>query len=162
MNLKQLKIFPENNYSIELTNDSTSAISNLKNCTVSKEQYVTNWNNQLFIGKIKENEFELKLSKKLYGDFCIVHGKLENKKGTLEIQTGKILKILFILIITFTLSGMVTAMVQHKFELLFKLMIAIVIIRFIFLELGFRYVSKRLLKRLTEELKVKTLQEKRF
>lgn len=155
-----MKLFPENKYSIELFNDKESAISNLKNYTLSKEQYVTNWNNQLFIGEIKENEFELKLSKKLYGDFCIVHGKLENKKGTLEIQTGKILKILFILIILFTLSGMIIAMIQHKFELIFKLIITIVMLRYIFLELGFRYVSKRLLHKLTEVIKIKTLQEK--
>lgn len=155
-----MKTYPKNKYTIEITNDSTYAISNLKNCTLSKELYVTNWNNQLFIGEIRENEFELKLSKKLYGDFCIVHGKLENKKGTLEIQTGKILKIVFVLIFSFTLSGMIAAMVQHKFELIFKLMMVIVMLRFIFLELGFRYVSNRLLQKLTEVIKIKTLQEK--
>lgn len=160
MNLKQLKLFPKNTYSIELVNDNKSVISNLKNSTLSKEQYVANWNNQLFIGTIKENEFELKLSKKLYGDFCIVHGKLENNNGTLEIQTGNVLKTISILILLFTLSGIITAMIYHKFEQAFKLMMAIVMLRFIILELVFKNVSKIVLQKLTEAIKIKSLQKK--
>ncbi len=60
-----MKIFPEKDYSIELNKDSSLAISELKNQTLSKEQFVTNWNNQSFIGKVETNEFEVKLSKKL-------------------------------------------------------------------------------------------------
>lgn len=159
MNLKQLKIFPKNKYSIELKIDSTSATSKLKNCTLSKEQYVANWNNQLFIGEIKENEFELKLSKKLYGDFCVVDGKLENKKGTLEIQIGKVLKIIFVLVILFIFSGIITALIQNKFEAIFSLVVGIIVLRFIFLELGFRYATKSILQKLTEIIEIKTLQK---
>ena len=60
-----MKIFPKNDYSIELNIDSSLAISELKNHTLPKEQFVTNWNNQAFIGKIEKNEFEIKLSKKI-------------------------------------------------------------------------------------------------
>lgn len=73
-----MKIFPESNYSIELNTDSISAILELKNRTLSKEQFVTNW--KTFIGEIKENEFEIKLSKKFWGEFCVLKGKFENKK----------------------------------------------------------------------------------
>ncbi len=53
-----MKIFPENDYSIELNNDSSLAISELENQTLSKDQFFTNWNNQAFIGNIEKNEFE--------------------------------------------------------------------------------------------------------
>lgn len=145
-----MKIFPESNYSIELNNDYLSAIAELKNQTLSKEQYVANWNNQTFIGKIKENEFEIKLSKKLLRELCILNGKLENKKGILKIRTSKVFKNIFIAIVLFSFSGIITAITQNKLELIFRLVIAILIMKFIFLELGFRLVSKIVLNKLTE------------
>jgi hypothetical protein len=45
-------------------------ISELKKRTLSKEQFVANWNNQTFIGEIIENEFEIKLSKVVRRVLC--------------------------------------------------------------------------------------------
>ncbi len=61
-----MKIFPENDYSFELNNDSLIAISKLEKQTLSKEQFVTNFNNQAFIGKIDKNEFKISYSEKVY------------------------------------------------------------------------------------------------
>lgn len=144
-----MKIFPESNYSIELNSDSMPAISELKKWTLSKEQFVANWNNQTFIGEIKENEFELKLSKRLLGEFCVVYGKLDNRNGILKIRTGKILKIIFVSIVLFSLSGIIVAISQNKLELIFKVVMTILIMRF-FLVLGFRIASKCVLNKLTE------------
>jgi len=152
-----MKIFPENDYSIELNNDSSLAISELKNQTLSKEQFVTNWNNQAFIGEIEGNEFEVKLSKKLTGEICVLKGKLENKKGTLEIRIGKIFRIIFIAIVLFAISGIITAIIQNKLEVIFHLVITVLVMRFIFLELGFRIVSKSGIKKLTETIGIKKL-----
>ncbi|HEU4790162.1 MAG TPA: hypothetical protein VFS71_10780 [Flavobacterium sp.] len=150
-----MKIFPESDYSIELNNDSMSAISELKKRTLSKEQFVANWNNQTFIGEIKENEFELKLSKKLLGEFCVVNGKLDNRNGRLKIRTGKMLKIIFVLIVLSSLSGIILAITQNKLELILKTIMSILIMRFLFLELGFRIASKCVLNKLTEIIGIK-------
>jgi hypothetical protein len=75
-----MKIFPEKDYSIELKNNSSLAISELKSQTLSEEQFFTNWDSQAFIGKIEKNEFKVKLSKKLIGEFCVIEGKLDKKK----------------------------------------------------------------------------------
>jgi len=152
-----MKLFPEKDYSIELNKDSSFAISELKNQTLSKEQFVTNWNNQSFIGKIEKNEFEVKLSKKLIGEFCVLKGKLENEKGTLEIRTGRIIKIIFIAIVLFAGSGIITAIFRTDLELIFHLVMTILVMRFIFLELGFRLVSKSGINKLTEIIGIKTL-----
>ncbi|MWB93164.1 hypothetical protein GON26_02230 [Flavobacterium sp. GA093] len=152
-----MKIFPESNYSIELNIDSKLAVSKLENQTLSKEQFVTNWNNQSFIGIIKENEFEIKLSKQISGEFCILNGKLENKKEKIEIRTGKIFKIIFLLIISFTLSAIILAIIQNKLELIFYYLLTILIIRFVFLELGFKIVSKITVNKLTEIIEIKQI-----
>ena len=145
-----MKLFPESDYSIELNNDSVFAISELKKRTLSKEQFVANWNNQTFIGEINENEFEIKLSKKLFGAFCVVNGKLDNRKGKLKIRTSKIFKIIFVVIVLFSLSGVIVAIAQNKLELLFKVVMIILVMRFFFLEVGFRIASKYTLQKLTE------------
>lgn len=150
-----MKIFPQNSYSIELNNDSITSISELKKHTLSKEQFVANWNSQTFIGKINENEFEIKLSKKLFGELCVLNGKLENKKGAVEIRTGKIFKIIFVIIVLFCLSGIITAIVEDELELVFPSIIAVLIMRFIFLELGFRFVSKSAINKLIETIGIK-------
>lgn len=154
-----MKIFPENDYYIELNDDSSLAISELENQTLSKEQFVTNWNNQAFIGKIEKNEFEVKLSKKLVGEFCVLKGKLENEKGTLKIRTGRIFRIIFVAIVLFALSGIVTAIIQNKLEVIFHLVMTILVMRFIFLELGFRIISKSGINKLTEIIGIKELKK---
>ena len=153
-----MKIFPEKDYSIELNKDSLLAISELNNQTLSKEQFVTNWNNQSFIGKIENNEFEIKLSKKIIGEFCVLKGKLENeKKGILKIRTSRIMKIIFVAILLFTVSGIIMAIIQTEWELIFHNVMTILVMRYIFLELGFRIVSKIGIKNLTEIIGIKKL-----
>ncbi|WP_452233081.1 hypothetical protein [Lacinutrix sp. MEBiC02595] len=152
-----MKIFPEKDYSIELNKDSSLALSELKNQTLSKEQFVTSWNNQSFIGKIETNEFEVKLSKKIIGEFCVLNGKLENGKGTLKIRTGRIIKIIFIAIVLFAIYGIITAILRTDFELVFHLVMTLLVMRFI-LELGFRFVSKNAINKLTDIIGIKTLQ----
>ena len=155
-----MKIFPENDYSIELNNDCSFAIVALENKTLSKEQFVANWNNQAFIGEIENNEFEVNLSKKLIGEICVFKGKLKNRKGMLEIRTGKIFKIIFIVIILFVLSGIITAIIQNKLEVAFKSALTIFIMRYFFLEFGFRIVSKIGINELTKVIGIKKLTKK--
>ena len=154
-----MKIFPEKDYSIELNKDSSLVISELKNQTLSKEQFVTNWNNQTFIGKVEQNEFEVKLSKKVIGEFCVLNGKLENERGALQIRTGKIIKIIFIAIVLFAISGIITAIFRTDFELMFHLVMTILVMRLI-MELGFRFATKSGINKLTEIIGIKELKKK--
>ena len=153
-NPEPMTLFPRNDYSIQLDNDIKSNISELKKRTLPKNQFVTNWNNQTFIGEIRENTFEIKLSKKLFGEICILKGKLEKGKGMLEIRTGTIFKIIFIATIIFALSGIVVSIIQNKLEIIFHLVMSIITMRLI-LELGFRFVSKSTLNKLVEIIGVK-------
>ncbi|WP_432671544.1 hypothetical protein [Flavobacterium sp. SM2513] len=152
-----MKIFPESDFSIELNNDRISAILELKKHTLSKEQFVANWNKQTFIGEIRENEFEIKFSKKLLGEFCVLNGKLENKKGRLKIRTGIILKIIFLAMVLFCLSGIIVSIIENKLDVIFDMVMTILGMRFIFLELGFRLASKIMLNKLTEVIGIKKI-----
>ncbi len=89
-------------------------------------------------------------------------GKLENKKGILEIRTGRIFKIIFISIILFALSGIITAIMENKLDIIFHLIMTIIVVRFIFMELAFRHISKRVIKKLTEIIGIKKLKTTLF
>jgi hypothetical protein len=150
-----MKIFPEKDYSIELKNNSSLAISELKSQTLSEEQFFTNWDSQAFSGKIEKNEFKVKLSKKLIGEFCVIEGKLDKKKGILKLSISTTVKFIFIFFVLFAFSGIITAIVQNELEIIFDLIMTILVMRFIFLELAFRYVSKRGITKLTETIGIK-------
>ena len=155
-----MKIFPQKDYSIELKNDSSLAISELKNQTLTKDQFVSDWNNQTFIGEIDKNAFEIKLSKKLYGELCILKGNLNNRKGIIEIRTSKIFKIIFLSMVLLAISGIITAIIQNKLNVIFPLFMTILVMRFIFLEFGFRIISKSGINKLTEIIGIKELKKR--
>ena len=155
-----MKLFPTNKYELKLTRESSKALSELENQTLSKEQFVTQWNNQTFIGKVGKDEFELIPSKKLIGQICVLKGKFEDEKGSLEIRTGKIFKNIFLAVTLFSFSGIITAIIQTKWSVIVPLVLIIIIARFVFLELGFRLVSKNALNKLTAIIGIKKLNKK--
>lgn len=152
-----MKIFPGNDYSIELKNECSLAISELEKQTFPEEQLIINWNNQAFIGKIVKNEFEIKLSKKIIGEICVLKGKLENEKGTLKMTTGKIFKIIFASVTLFAVFGVIMSIIENELEAILGLVMTILVMRFIFLEFGFRLVSKIVIKKLTKIIGIKKL-----
>lgn len=152
-----MKIFPQKDYLIELSVKSSKVIPDLKSQTLPLDQFTVKLNKHPFIGKVENNKFEIKLSKKLYGGLCILSGTLENKKGVLKIRVGKIFKIIFLAIVIFAFSGMLIAIIQKEFEVLFNLILYILIMRYFFLELSFRFISQRGIEKLGEIIKIKKL-----
>ena len=153
-----MKIFPIKKYSIVLMKERAKVISELKKDTLSDEQFVSNWNKQTFIGKVNETNFEIKLSKKLYGDFCVFKGILEEKKGSLEIEINKTFKIILSVIFLFPIIGFLTSLFKNGFEnsveLIFPTIMFIIILRFVFIELGFQIISKNGINKLCKIIRI--------
>tara|TARA_R110000868_G_scaffold348246_1_gene609214 strand:- start:88 stop:558 length:471 start_codon:yes stop_codon:yes gene_type:complete len=154
-----MKIFPTKTHSITLIVDSSVAISELQKKTLSDEQFVADWNKQIFIGKINDCEFELKLSKKVYGAFCVIKGKLENKNGILKVGINKNYKVVLTLLLLFPFIGFAISLIKNGFdnsiELIFPTIMFIVVLRFVFIEFGFRIISKNGLNKLNEVIGVR-------
>jgi hypothetical protein len=154
-----MKIYPTKKYSINLIKERSKTLSELKNRTLSDEQFVSNWNKQTFLGKINEYSFEVMLSKKIYGSFCIFTGKLEELSGTLEIQINKTFKIVLFFIFLFPIFGFLTSLIQNGFnnsiELIFPTIMFIIILRFIFIEFGFKIISKKGVNELSKIMELK-------
>ncbi len=154
-----MKIYPTKKYSIDLINERSKILSELESKTLSEEQFVSNWNRQTFIGKIDEYNFEVMLSKKIYGSFCIFKGKLEEQKGTLEIEISKTFKIVFFAIFLFTIFGFLISLIQNGFnnsiELIFPTIMFVIILRFIFIEFGFKIISNKGVNELSKIMELK-------
>ncbi|MFV8282843.1 hypothetical protein ACNKXS_14955 [Christiangramia marina] len=154
-----MKIFPEENLIIKLSTDKYNAISELKKNTLHKDQYVGNWNGQQFIGVISESEFQIKLSKRIYGGFCLFQGHLENVHGSLIIKLSKIVKLLFYIIIAFIISGLIVAIVQKNNAIIIQSILSPILF-WIFIQIGFKIISKKGIRKLKETIPLNIISQK--
>ncbi|MFC5196419.1 hypothetical protein ACFPH8_13850 [Bizionia hallyeonensis] len=144
-----MKIFPEKKYLIDLKNESSKTLSDLQKETLSDEQFIVKWN-KIFIGKVSQNGFEIKLAKRIFGSFCVVKGKIENKNGMLEIQISKIYKLLLRILVLFLISGFVISLIRGEFETSLKIILLILGYRLLIIEFWFRMNSKKSMNELTK------------
>ena len=160
-----MKIFPANNYEFELTKESTDALSELEKNTLITDSLVSEWTKKAFIGQVNDNGFKIISSKPGRGAFCILNGKLESKKGTLEIRVHKAFRIMLSFIYLFPIIGFTIALFTKEKEiiisLIFPTLMALVVFRFIFTELAFRIISRNGLKKLTEIIGINKLKKTR-
>lgn len=151
-----MKIFPEKDYILLVKKGHLFNVSKLKINTLSKEQFMVSWSDQSFIGEIKIDKFELKLSKIIIGEFCILEGKVENEKIILKIRTGKIVKIIFVAIIMIFILELMIAIFRIDFKVIFNITASIVAMR-VFLQLVFRFASRKGINKLIEILEIEKI-----
>ncbi|GAA4273196.1 hypothetical protein U6A24_19785 [Aquimarina gracilis] len=141
-----MNFFSVSNYEIKLENSKDAVLSELNKLTKSSEQYISNWNNQTFIGKVNDNGFEIVLSKKILGQLCVFRGKFQNINGILEIKVNKVFRLIFLIFFIFPIAGFAMALVKNGIskitELILPTISTLFVLRFIFLEFGFRVFSK--------------------
>ena|SRR5690554_1175325 len=158
-----MKIFPTNNYEFELTKESTDALSELAKNTLITDSLVSEWTKKAFIGQVNNNSFKIISSKPGRGAFCILNGKLESKRGTLEIRIHKAFRIMLSLIYLFPIIGFTIALFTKEKEVIITLILptlmALVVFRFVFTELAFRIISRNGLKKLTEIIGITKLKK---
>ena len=161
-----MKIFPSNNYEFELTKESSNALSELEKNTLITDSLVSEWTKKAFIGQVNDNGFKIISSKPGRGAFCILNGKLEAKKGTLEIRVHKAFRIMLSLIYLFPIIGFTIAILTKENEIIMSLIVptlmAIIVFRFIFTELAFRIISKNGMKKLTEIIGITKLKKTNY
>lgn len=161
-----MKIFPTNNYEFELINESSDALSELEKNTLITDSLVSEWTKKAFIGQVNKNGFKVISSKSGRGAFCVLEGKLESKKGTLEIRIHKVFRIMLSLIYLFPIIGFTIALFTKEKEIIISLIVptimAIIVFRFIFTELAFRIISRNGLRKLTEIIGIRKMKKTRY
>jgi len=158
-----MNIFPIKNYEIELINDSSKALSELENNTMITDSLSSEWTKKAFIGQVNENGFKIISSEPGRGAFCVLNGKLESKKGSVEITINKAFRIMLSMIFLFPIIGLIISFfikaIEVSISLIIPTLMSIVVFRFILTEIAFRFISKNSLKKLTKIIGITKLSE---
>lgn len=153
-----MNLFPTRVYTIELIEDSSIALNQIRQNTKLVDSFVSEITDKAFIGQVQENTFKVISSAKGYGAFCIITGEFQGKEGLIKLKVHHVFKILSSILMLLPILGIILTLFQREVEnpigLLFPAILGIVFVRFVILELNFRIISKKALDRLTETIRI--------
>ena len=152
-----IALFPSRYYLGFLKDDRVVALSRLEKVTLLDNQYVVDWNAHTFNGSIQDHSFEVTLSNKYYSKLCVFRGTLENKKIHIRVHVKTTYKWILAVLFLYPLVGLIISLSLKGFEdskeLIFHSLMAPITFR-VALEIGFMYISKKGIKRLTKTLEI--------
>ena len=151
-----MKIFPTIELKFKLYNTQEETLSRLNRRTEKSEILISSRTNKSFRGIINENEFKIISSAIGKGAFCVMNGVIESDSGKVKVEIHKVFRILLSLFLLFPIIGLVVITVNETKEfspILILLTIGqILIIRYIFIGLAFKFLSRESLNRLRDVL----------
>ena len=91
-------------------------------------------------------------------------GKFEGKTGEIEIRIHKAFKVMFLILMLLPIIGfgitLFTNGIEKSLEIIIPMIMGIVFVRFVFIELSFRFISNTGMNKLTDILTIKELIKK--
>ncbi|SNR56884.1 hypothetical protein [Flavobacterium sp. ov086] len=158
-----MKIFPASNYSFKIIGEQTESLERLKRRTQISESLSSKITDKSFLGTINNNSFKIISTEIGKGAFCVLNGEVTNKNGTVNVEINKAFQILLFILLCLPIAGLIAQLFTQELNL-FLVFIAVAIgqilmIRFIFIELAFRRLSKRSLSRLVDVLDIESLEK---
>ncbi|PIF59526.1 hypothetical protein [Flavobacterium sp. 2] len=158
-----MKIFPTSNYSFKIIGEPVESLERLKRRTQISESLSSKITDKSFLGIITNNSFRIISSEIGKGAFCVLNGEISNKNGTIKIEINKAFQILLSIILCLPIAGLIAQLLSQEPNLAVVLIatatVQILMIRFIFIELAFRRLSKRSLSRLSDVLDIESIEK---
>lgn len=153
-----MKIFPTSHYTFKLYGDKKESIERLKRRTEPSESFSSQRTEKSFLGKIDGNSFKIISSEIGRGAFCVMSGKIENNASFVNVEINKAFRVLLIIILCLPIIGLGLSLILGNIEdiliIPFIAIFQIIIIRFIAIELAFKFLSKKSLNRLSDVLDI--------
>jgi len=141
-----MKLFPTKNFTAELTENSATAMAELKRNTDITDSLVSDWTKKAFRGQVNENGFKIISSEIGRGAICVLIGKFDGKNGEIEVRIHKAFKIMFSILMLMPIIGFgivfLTTEIEKSIGIIFPMIMGILFVRFVFMELSFRIVSR--------------------
>lgn len=158
-----MKIFPTSNYSFKIIGESAESLERLKRRTQISDSLSSKITDKSFLGIINNNSFRIISSEIGKGAFCVLNGEIRDKNGTVNVEINKAFQILLSIILCLPIAGLIAQLFSQKPNLAVILIAAaivqILMIRFVFIELAFRRLSKRSLNRLSDVLDIESIEK---
>lgn len=153
-----MKIFPTIEKQFKLYDSKAETLNRFKRRTEKSENLTSQYTDKSFRGIILENDFKVISSVIGKGAFCVMKGEINSNYGKVKVEIHKFFKIILSIFLCFPILGMIVLIItkaQNFSPILILVMIGqILIIRFVFIELAFKFLSKDSLNRLRDVLDV--------
>jgi hypothetical protein len=158
-----MKIFPTSSYTFKIIGEETETLERLKRRTELSESLTSQITDKSFRGIIKDNTFRVISSEIGKGAFCVLTGEINKQNGQVNVEINKAFKILLSVLLCFPFIGLIAQIFSNKEEfLIIFILVAILqllMIRYVFIELGFRRLSKISLNRLRDVLDMEWIEK---
>lgn len=152
----KMKLFPTKELRFRLINDQADTLDRLNRRTERSDNLTSRFTDKSFRGVINGNEFKLISSTIGTGTFCIMNGHINLDGGSVKVEIHKVFRILLSIILLFPLVGIILMTIIRTEEFSpIMLLIAIgqiLMLRYIFIGLAFRFLSRESLNRLRDVL----------
>lgn len=158
-----MNLYPKRHYFIELNKSSSYILNLIQEKTTDPKLFIADYRKQSFIGKINSNEFQLTLSIKIFGFFCLFYGEFKNETGELEVKLHKYAKYLFSSIFISYLLALISTILNSNYlvENVLGIVIHTLLLRFVFIKYGFRYFTKKGIRELSQIDGIKSINLKK-
>ena len=158
-----MNLFPKNDYTFKIMGEETETLERLKRRTELSESLTSKITDKSFIGKIKDNRFEVISSEIGKGAFCVLTGEIVNKDGQVEVKINKAFRILLSILLCFPFIGLIVQFFSNREDfsiiIILALLLQLLMIRYVFIEFAFRRFSKSSLSKLSDVLDIDQLEK---
>lgn len=152
----KMKLFPTKELNFRLVNDQAETLDRLNRRTERSDNLTSQFTDKSFRGQIDKNEFKLISSTIGRGAFCVMSGQINSVDGSVKVEIHKVFQILLTIILLLPLVGFLIMAINQtdKFSPIMILVAIgqILMIRYVFIELVFRFLSRESLNRLKDVL----------
>ncbi|MFW5983557.1 MAG: hypothetical protein ACOCQ4_03585 [bacterium] len=153
-----MKIFPTTELKFNLIDNQDETLDRLKRRTEHSENLTSQYTDKSFRGKIDGTNFKIISSTIGKGAFCVMTGEISTDQGKVKAEIHKVFRILLSIILVFPIIGLLI-MIFSGTDDFSPIMILvtigqILIIRYAFIGLAFRFLSKASLNRLRDVLDI--------
>lgn len=149
-----MKIFPTKELKFKLIDDQSETLNRLNRRTEKSKNLTSQYTDKSFRGIISGNEFKVISSAIGKGAFCVMTGTIGTDKGNVKVEIHKVFRILLSIILCLPIIGILIAILTGKEEPnpIFILVVIgqILIIRYAFIGLTFKFLSRESLNRLRD------------
>lgn len=157
-----MKLFPAKRITIVLRDDRATTLNELRRNTKLTRSLLSDYTNKAFIGQVHDSGFKIISSEIGRGAVCVFVGNFQDSIGEIEIRIHKAFKVMFSILMLMPIIGFViiipTQRIEGSIATVIPMTLTILFIRFVFIELSFRSISKAGLKKLISVIGIKELE----
>jgi hypothetical protein len=151
-----MNLFPTKEYQFKLIDDQTETLNRLMRRTDVTENLTSQNTDKSFRGIINGNQFKIISSTIGKGAFAVMTGEINDDSGYVKVGIHKVFKILLSIILCFPFIGIIVVGITRT-EDFSPVLISVAVgqtlmIRYVFIGLAFRFLSKESLNRLRDVL----------